>query len=126
MTVLLIRRKVLGRNRNKIPKMADGGTISFEHPNDFGYASPEEIRKCKISTSDYTEPFTGGAPPPPLTTFPRSSFNPSMAGSGSGAGVDPAVGSNGNKRLMADYYICTLIPNSGTPAAGATNAGRFI
>lgn len=113
LTVILVRRKVLGTR--KAPKTPEG-TLSFDHPTDFGYASPDEIRKCKISTSDYTEPFTSApvaAAPPPLTTFPRSSFNPSTNGGDSGVGS--------NKR-MADYYICTLIPNATQPAV----AGMFV
>ena len=106
LTVLLVRRKVLGTR--KAPKTPEG-TLPFDNSSDFGYASPDEIRKCKISTGDYTEPFTSApvtAAPPPLTTFPRSSFNPSTTGGDSGVG----------SKRMADYYICTLIPNSTPPA----------
>ncbi|ODM98888.1 Discoidin domain-containing receptor 2 [Orchesella cincta] len=105
LTVILVRRRVLGSR--KVPKTPEG-TLPFDNSNDFGYASPDEIRKYKISTSDYTEPFTTApvaAAPPPLTTFPRSSFNPSTTGGDSGVG----------SKRMADYYICTLIPNATQP-----------
>lgn len=111
LSVMMVRRRILGTR--KAPETPEG-TLPFDNPTDYGYASPDEIRKCKISTGDYTEPFTAAPTAraqPPLTTFPRASFNPSSNGGDSGVGT--------NKR-RADYYICTLIPNSTQPAVAGT------
>ncbi|CAG7819663.1 unnamed protein product [Allacma fusca] len=85
LVALVFRNKL--RARNKAP-VSQHGTLPFDNQTEFDYVSPEEIRKCKISTGEYQEPFTT----PPLTSFPGAH---NLAAKGK----------------MAEYYSCTLVSN---------------
>lgn len=121
---MVARHKLLissGR-RKQSPAESQEGTLPYDNQTDFGYVSPDEIRKCKITTTgEYTEPFStttngphgGLGSLPPLITFPGSNLH-SIQGSGAGDS-----GSGGAK--MAEYYSCTLISNPVPP----NNSGNY-
>ncbi|OXA58610.1 Discoidin domain-containing receptor 2 [Folsomia candida] len=96
---MVTRHKFVAGGRRKSPTESQEGTLPFDNQTDYGYASPDvEIRKCKITTGEYTEPFTTCPPLPPLITFPSSnhhSFQTDHCG--------------GHPSRMAEYYSCTLI-----------------
>jgi len=122
---MVARHKLLVTGgRRKSPAESQEGTLPYDNQTDFGYVSPDEIRKCKITTTgEYTEPFSTSGPPigrgslPPLITFPGSNLH-SMQGSGAG---DAGSGPGGQGGKMAEYYSCTLISNPVPP----NNSGNY-
>jgi len=104
---MVSRQKLLGRRKST--SLAPNGGNPFDNQSEFGYMTPDDIRKCKMSAQqEYQEPFVE----PRLTTFQdmkNSGANNNCSGSGSGR-----VYSNEKGRLV-EYYSCTLVSNS-TPS----------
>ena len=94
----MFRNKI--RARGKAP-VSQNGTLPYDNQHEFGYVCPEDIRKCKISTGEYQEPFTTTAGPP-LSSFPG------------GTHITATVGSKAGGK-MAEYYSCTLVSNPTPP-----------
>lgn len=104
---IVARHKLASGGRRKSPTESQEGTLPYDNQTDYGYASPEEIRKCKITTGEYTEPFCPPMGSAPLITFPTSNHNHHPTQDNHG-GV-------GHPSRMAEYYSCTLISQQMLP-----------
>jgi hypothetical protein len=92
-TALVLRSKLGGRSKTPV---SHAGTLPYENQTEFGYVSPEDIHKCKLSAGEYQEPFTATQ----LTSFP---------------GANQTMIAANNKGKMAEYYSCTLVSNPTPP-----------
>lgn len=111
LTGMVFRQRL--KSRGELAGSRNGMPLHYgehhHHHLEFGYATPEDIRKAKIATNvEYQEPFVEAAYP----DFPASAMMNTVIENSSDSGVNVS-----GKGSLAQYYSCTLVSNP-TPASG--------
>ncbi|CAL8095670.1 unnamed protein product [Orchesella dallaii] len=116
LTAMVFRQKM--KSHGEIPGSRNGMPLHYgEHHLEFGYATPEDIRKAKIATNvEYQEPFAE----PQYPDFPGSvNAMSAVIENSSDSGVNIS-----GKGSLTQYYSCTLVSNP-TPASTQDSANEY-
>lgn len=110
LTAMVFRQKM--KSRGEIPGSRNGMPLHYgeHHHLEFGYATPEDIRKAKIATNvEYQEPFVE----PQYPDFPgNGNVMSTVIENSSDSGVNVS-----GKGSLTQYYSCTLVSNPNPASA---------
>lgn len=119
LTAMVFRQKI--KSRGEIPGSCNGMPLHYgehHHHLEFGYATPEDIRKAKIATNgEYQEPFVE-------PQYPDFHGTPNAMSVVIENSSDSGVNVSG-KGSLTQYYSCTLVSNP-TPASAHGTCPKLL